>query len=88
MELAWDTGAASTGFSIQGGTNGTRGLFGLYFCTNVSAGTRLPIMYSKDTGTQSTNVLTIASGTLATTNITYSGTLNSVSSTTFGYKIK
>jgi microcystin-dependent protein len=85
MELAWDTGAASTGFSIQGGTNGTRGLFGLYFCTNVSAGTRLPIMYSKDTGTQSSNVLTIASGTLATTNITFSGTLNSVNSTTFGY---
>ena len=74
MELAWDTGAASTGFSLQGGTNGTRGLFGLYFCTNVSAGTRLPIMYSKDTGTQSTNVLTIASGTTATTNLTFSGT--------------
>jgi hypothetical protein len=85
MELAWDTGASSTGFSLQGGTNGTRGLFGLYFCTNVSAGTRLPIMYSKDTGTQSTNVLTIASGTTATTNLTFSGTLNSVSSTTFGY---
>jgi len=85
MELAWDNGSSSTGFSLQGGTNGTRGLFGLYFCTNVSAGTRLPIMYSKDTGTQSTNVLTIASGTTATTNLTFSGTLNSVSSTTFGY---
>jgi hypothetical protein len=85
MELAWDTGSSSTGFSLQGGTNGTRGLFGLYFCTNVSAGTRLPIMYSKDTGTQLTNILTIASGTTACTNITFSGTLNSVSSTTFGY---
>ena len=71
MGLAWDTGSSSTGFSLQGGTNGTRGLFGLYFCTNVSAGTRIPIMYSKDTGTQSTNVLTIAPGTTATTNLTF-----------------
>jgi microcystin-dependent protein len=85
MELAWDKGASTTGFSIQGGNDGTRGLFGLYFCTNVAAGTRIPIMYSKDTGTQANNVLTIGSGTLATTNITYSGNLNSVSSTTFGY---
>ena len=85
MELAWDKGASTTGFSLQGGNDGTRGLFGLYFCTNVAAGTRIPIMYSKDTGTQANNVLTIGSGTLATTNITYSGNLNSVSSTTFGY---
>jgi len=85
MELAWDKGASTTGFSIQGGNDGTRGLFGLYFCTNVSAGTRIPIMYSKDTGTQANNVLTIASGTTATTNLTFSGTLNNVSSAVYGY---
>ena len=85
MELAWDKGASTTGFSIQGGNDGTRGLFGLYFCTNVAAGTRIPIMYSKDTGTQANNVLTIGSGTLATTNLTFTGTLNNKSITTFGY---
>ena len=85
MELAWDKGASSAGWSIQGGSDGTRGLFGLYFCTNVSAGTRIPIMYSKDTGTQANNVLTIASGTTATTNLTFSGTLNNVSSAVYGY---
>ena len=85
MELAWDKGASTTGFSIQAGNDGTRGLFGLYFCTNVAAGTRIPIMYSKDTGTQANNVLTISSGTTATTNLTFSGTLNNKSTTTFGY---
>jgi len=85
MELAWDKGASTTGFSIQGGNDGTRGLFGLYFCTNVAAGTRIPIMYSKDTGIQANNVLTIASGTTATTNLTFSGTLNNVSSAVYGY---
>jgi microcystin-dependent protein len=85
MELAFDKGASTPGWSIQGGSDGTRGLFGLYFCTNVAAGTRLPIMYSKDTGTQANNVLTISSGTTACTNLTFSGTLNNKSSTTFGY---
>jgi microcystin-dependent protein len=85
MELAWDKGASSAGWSIQGGSDGTRGLFGLYFCTNVAAGTRIPIMYSKDTGTQANNVLTISSGTTATTNLTFSGTLNNVSSAVYGY---
>jgi len=85
MELAWDKGASTTGFSIQGGNDGTNGLFGFYFCRNVSAGTRIPIMYSKDTGTQANNVLTIASGTTATTNLTFTGTLNNVSSTVYGY---
>lgn len=76
------------GITFQGGKGSDgRSLFGLYYLSGSFANptNRLPILYGRDTGTQSTNVLTIASGTLATTNMTFSGTLNTISTTIFGY---
>jgi microcystin-dependent protein len=76
------------GITFQGGKGSDgRSLFGLYYLSGSFANpvNRLPILYGRDTGTQSTNVLTVASGTLATTNLTFSGTLNTISTTIFGY---
>ena len=76
------------GITFQGGKGSDgRSLFGMYYLSGSFANpvNRLPILYGRDTGTQSTNVLTVASGTLATTNLTFSGTLNTISTTVFGY---
>lgn len=76
------------GITFQGGKGSDgRSLFGMYYLSGSFANpvNRLPIMYGRDTGTQANNILTIASGTLATTNITFSGTLNTISTTVFGY---
>ena len=76
------------GITFQGGKGSDgRSLFGMYYLSGSFANptNRLPILYGRDTGTQSTNVLTVASGTLATTNMTFSGTLNTISTTVFGY---
>lgn len=68
------------GLTVQGGKGSDgRSLFGMYYLSGSFANSvnRTPIMYGRDTGSQSTNVLTIASGTLATTNLTFSGNINS-----------
>lgn len=76
------------GFTFQGGKGSDgRSLFGMYYLSGSFANpvNRLPIMYGRDTGTQANNILTIASGTLATSSITFSGTLNNISTTLIGY---
>jgi microcystin-dependent protein len=67
------------GITIQAGRDNTgNAIFGMYFLTDVltNATARVPIMYSTNTASQNTNVLTISSGTLATTNIRLDGTLS------------
>ena len=67
------------GITIQAGRDNTgSAIFGMYFLTDVltNATARVPIMYSTNTASQTTNVLTISSGTLATTNIRLDGALS------------
>jgi microcystin-dependent protein len=97
---SWSSGGASDfvfeyssnyvdrGITIQAGRDNTgNAIFGMYFLTDVltNATARVPIMYSTNTASQSTNVLTISSGTTATTNLTFSGNINTIPSATFAF---
>jgi len=77
----------NTGFTIEGGGDGTNAEFGMYYINNYwpTNPTRLPILYGKTTGSIATDTLNVGSNTLAMKSATFTGTLNTISTTIFGY---
>lgn len=81
-------GVAQSNISFQGGgdASGSYCNFGIFYMNGVPLVTaRKPIMHMKTTGSITTDTLIIDSNTLSTKSITFTGTVNSISSTTFNF---